>query len=1146
MPTTIILTCIIALGVGGAALAVPSLVEQVADGIWVVRDDNGQWGRNLSMDITHQNRAEYQARKVLDLSDLPPEVWERVTDVRVAAHFMVRDYSWFHGERNGLDEAFEVVVNGHVYEYPTDCGAPVMEEGKPPGMDWYEFAMPREQFTRGVNEIIMRKAPGDKNDDYLYLAIDRSVQPGNSYVSFDGGEWTQEKLTIPGGNGEYMIRLHLLTEEATARAVWRPGAEPDLDDPAGLLAYRGARGVRPDARGLPLSPGVPARLEWDPARSDRLKPLSVTIDASGPLTLRWLDAEGRPGEAAQVAADETVTLPADRTLRPGGVALETAQGEAILRAVIVEAGLTHYPSEPEIDMRPAIAAPAGAPVERAPTSRIEGETIRLENADLRARFSTADGRLRLESLFNEHTQSEMVREPEASGLFLVEVGERRFAGSRDFSVAGVEAQEGGFVARLSLAEPPLAVTLSVTIEQEGLRMGLELQNAGQEAVDFKLAFPHMAGLAVSEAAADDYYFFPLGGGIIADRPALIRAGYGDHAALYQVMGLFSPALGGGLSVRADDAEGWFKTLALRKHIPGESHVTDDRTTVTPTTDEFKWSNPLEPVEGVSFAYEYLRRTRGAGETFRPAAAVLSAHPGDWRVPMGAYADWARRVWEFRPYPSRLDEVVNMIAAGWGKGYLFRDGKYRTDIIRHDTDCIELMSWWDWSPLGPWSTPMDRLHEIMTEAEIKRWEPYFVEDPVTGEKMWNNQPGDYKGYNERFGGLPAFREAIQTYRDMGALVTLYTDPFRMDDASEIGQAHGKEWGVMKADGEYSRAYHVWNPCHDLPAVREWVAETMGRVMRETGAEGIRLDEYGHRGWACFNPDHEHTFAEWGTTEWQKATAEATRMVREAMDEAAPGSVLTAEHPGHDYLMQFMEGTITYDLTVLASPLRPLECNLQRFYFPECKPYELDHRGADRRHMKRFWNGVASFGAYYPAPMYRIMHENRDAYASFDCEPLIPTLARLVYANRFSANGKTLYHLYNATGYTFDGPALAVPLGADEHLFDLLNCRPAEVEQAGEERHVRVYLPRDETACIARFTRRLSLAREGDTLRVTVTDLPEGAQVAICDAQGEALLTVDAEAATVALDLSALPEGKAAGCVKLLSEGLLVDVAVLPEG
>jgi hypothetical protein len=338
--------------------------------------------------------------------------------------------------------------------------------------------------------------------------------------------------------------------------------------------------------------------------------------------------------------------------------------------------------------------------------------------------------------------------------------------------------------------------------------------------------------------------------------------------------------------------------------------------------------------------------------------------------------------------------------------------------------------------------------------------------------------------------------------------------------------------------------VWNPCHDLPEVRQWVADTMKRVMAETGADGIRLDEYGHRGWACFSPDHTHSFAEWGCTEWQRATAETAKLVRAAMDEVAPESVLTTEHPGYDFLMQFLEGCITYDLTVQASPLRPLECNLQRFYFPECKAYELDHRGADPRHQKRFWNAVASFGSYYPADMYRILQENRDAYASRDCEALAPSLAKHVYVNRFSAGQKTLYHVYNATGHTFEGSVLAIALRSQEHLFDMLSCREAQVESVGGDRTVRLYLGRGDVACLAQLPRRLQVRRDGPSLVVDAKLPPGACQLTVCDATGAELLSQSAGPRRHAFPLSELGEGTTPACVKLLRGSLLLDVVAVP--
>lgn len=1146
------------------AEAVPSLVEQVADGIYVVRDDQGQWDGDLSNSITHQNRADYQAKKVLDLSNVPAEVWKQTRTVRLSVHFMVRDYSWHDNPpANGLDEAFEVVVNGRVHRYPTNCGAPVFAENAAVRPDWYDFALPKGEFVRGPNEILLRKAPSEKNDDYLYLSIDNSIRRGNSAVAFNGQTWTQERLTVPGGNGEYMVRLYLIAQDTRRRVEWQPGLPPRLKDPGKLIVYAGARPGKATGAGWHLPLGASARLEWAALALDLLEPVRATVQASGEVDFAWLDEGGKPREAeggsdaarerrSKRATDRqkregmvlVAELPAHRTWRPSGLVVSTppAGGGVTLHRVTLEAARSCHSLSKPINMAPRIAPPRGQPTSRSPSCRPKGPQILLENSSLRCQFTRGE-RLQLTSLYNEYTACEMMRDPSQEYLFLVEVDGRRYAGSREFRCAALELASNGFTAELRRTEPPIQATLTVRIEEEGLRLGLKLANIGSDPLAFKLAFPHLAGLTVSGKPAEDYYFFPWGGGLIADVPAIIRRGYGDHEALYQVMDLFSPSRGGGLYVRADDSEGWHKTLALRKHLPGKAEADGQRVYVE-TAEEFKWTNPLGAVEGIGFAYEYQRRTRGPGQSFGPAEAVLAAHPGDWHVAMKAYAAWAHRVWKFRPYPSRLKNIHHMIPAGWDGDMLFRDGKYRTDFIRPETDCIELMSWWEWSPLGPWSTPFDRLHEVLTEGQIKMWEPYFVKDPVTGQTMWNNQPGDYDGYNERFGGLPAFRKAIQTYQEMGALVTLYTDPFRLDDASKAGQKYGKQWGVVLPDGKHSTAYEVWNPCHDVAEVRQWVAETMQRVMRETGADGIRLDEYGHKGWACFSELHAHTYAERGVSQWQKAVAEATRMVHAAMDEVRPELVLTTEHPGYDYLMQFLEGCITYDLTVQACPLRPLECNLQRFYFPECKAYELDHWGVDPDSKKKFWNAVESFGRYYPANMYMLLKENEDAYQSRRCEPLIPTLARYVYANRFRGDGKTLYHFYNATGHTFDGPVLEVTVSPGEHLFDLLEGGEVEVEKWASRQVVRQYLPRDGIACLGQFRKRLSVVRRGDQLQVEVRDLAVPGKLVVSDRQGKELRSQPASSGRNRVDLSDLPAEAPLACVKLLCDGLLLDITGIP--
>lgn len=1050
----------------GSIIAAPSIVESLTGGVHVVRDDSGQWG-GASTGMTHQRDPGYEAKKVIDLSGVSDVTWGAVREMRLSAYFCVRDFSQHDlGVANGLDESFEIVVNGKVHPYPNNGGAPVYLDGKPTTMAWYDFALPKAEFVRGRNEVIFRKAatvpkPKTKADDYLYLGIDNTVAGGSSLLSSDGGKhWTTDKLNSIGARGEYMVRLYLLSQ---------PG-ETDL---AKLIDYAGTRRGKLADGPVILNEGNPeARIEWDGQRLDAQQPVAAVVETAGAVAFnyRWVDAAGALSKAAS-AKGPRCELSSGKLLT-SGLVITAGKSPVTLQSVRLRGTLGYHPVPPPINMRPHIAAePAGSPANRLPACRVAEDSAVLENATLRARFETR-GHLMLVSLFNELAGAETIRSPETVNLFVVEIGEDRLSGARDFECRQVKAAgENGFTAALKLAEPPLSATLTGSIESEGLRLALTLTNDGGQPLDFKVAFPHLAGLALSKDPAADYYFYPKGGGIIADCAADIRQGYGDHQALYQVMDLFSPALGAGLSVRADDADGRYKVLALRKWLPGDL-PSQTLTPLSPTKPEFTWSNSLDPIHGTSMAFEYLRRTRGPNKTFAPAQAVIAAHAGDWRVAMKDYAAWAHRVWKFRPWPSKLHNVVTMVASGWGQDILFKDGKYRTDFLKPNRDCIELMSWWEWSPLGPWRTPIDKIGEVLGASHEKLWKPYIVKDPVTGQRMFNNQPGDYDGYNERFGGLPAFRQAVADYKRTGKLITLYTDPIRCDDSTKLGQSRGKEWGVIGKDGEYVKNYDVWNMCHDVAGYRQWVAETMRRVLRETGADGIRLDEYGHQGWACFNGQHQHTFAEPGCTEWNREIAETCKLVRAAMDEVDPHSVLTTEHPGYDFLMPFLDGCITYDLTVQATPLRPLECNIQRFFFPECKAYELDHRGADGDCHKRFWNMVTAFGREYPPEMHSIFKDHADLLQSRDCEPLVPTLKPFVYANRFGSGAKTLWTLYNATGHTVDEPVLEVEVTKDQRLVELLGGEELASGRGRDgkgKQQVRLYLPRNGVACVARLPR-----------------------------------------------------------------------------
>ncbi len=292
----------------------------------------------------------------------------------------------------------------------------------------------------------------------------------------------------------------------------------------------------------------------------------------------------------------------------------------------------------------------------------------------------------------------MLRSPADCALALIEVDGRRYSASKDFVCRSVTPlpQRQGFTAVMDCAAAQLELAVSVWIDAS-LHWGLVVTNRAAKPIDFKTAFPHLSGLAVSAEPAEDYFFYPLGC-VISSAPALIRQGYGDYQALYQLMDVFSPKRGAGLAAWCTDVDGRYKVLALRKCVPGQREISANHP-YCDTAEEFKWTNSLEAIPGVGLTWEYLRRTRGPGESFAPKEVALQAHAGDWHAAMRQYAQWCHTIWKYRPYPSRLTPIINTVAAGLGKNTIFRDGKYQTDFIRPRTDGMELQCWWEWSQVS---------------------------------------------------------------------------------------------------------------------------------------------------------------------------------------------------------------------------------------------------------------------------------------------------------------------------------------------------------------------------------------------------------------------------------------------------------------
>jgi hypothetical protein len=1165
--TSLALLLVAAFTAGFSAMA-RAQVTSPEPGLWAFASDNGNWG-GAGMGTSHQAEETYWIEKRFDV---PAALLAKTRVARLRVYMAVYDYSIYGAtdkKQNGLDESFELVVNGQSQKYQDDDprlpSIPVGTHNLE--WHWHDFLVPVEHLKAGSNTFLIRKLPigKDHNDDFIYIGIDPTVSNGNSRMSVDGGKtWEARSLNKIDAHGEYMIRLLLSERETKAVAHWTPRGS---DDSQKLLAYVAAKATAPQFEA-----------ELDTSRIDSNQSFTATLSYAGTTApqVQWLDDARKPFVISGEASDGKIafSFPATRRLP---VSVEVS-GAAVTAFDVAYVAAPAMPEEDRVDMAPRLAAAKGKPSQRPPAARRTADGFILENSLLQARFSTKP-KLQLVSLRHELLQKDILSQPALTRLFLIENDGRRF-GADDWQVRAVRplaAPQKGFAVELALPQYNLSAELTAAIDHgfkgsspniAGLRFGLQITNVGETEQTWKTAFPHLAGLQLSSRLEDDYYLFPYHGGLIGNLSAHLHTNYGDESAWWQMIDLYSTTGGAGISLRVDDKTGLYKSPALLKSngigVRAGIPYTVRKEVLDPA---MMWQQSLALEKGTAMTWEYLRRTRAPQTSFSPPDAVIEMHDGDWKTPMQEYSRWAHHAWQWRPWPSKLHDVWNIVAPGWGQTPLFKDGKYRTDYINDKAEISELMSWWEWSEKGPWRVPMDRLAEGLGEEFFKEYASYWVQDPATGKLKYPLNRGDYVGsYNTAWGGLPALREHIEAIRRGGQLATLYTDPILADDNTELGHEYGPTYGVMnpfwkphgyasekKTPGGYVGNYGSYNMCPDNAWYQDFLVGQMTQIIKDTGADGIRLDEYGNPGYTCFNPQHKHIFAEPRHNAWLQAVGLACEKIRAGLDKIRPDILLMSEHSGHDYMAKALDGAIDYESSLYTLPvLRPVPLTVFRFYFPEHKLYDLDYKNTPHGAEWRFWNAVGSFEPIHPPRYHRILKENGDAFGIVNPEALIPTLIPRIYANRFSTQNKQITLLYSDRRFTVDAPLLKVSSDANQHFFDLLNGREL-IPQNGA---IRMKLRPDAVACIARLPRVLEIAPQGADRRVTVSGDLKNALLILCAADGTPIKELKATP-TVTFSLEPqMPEGKGADgkayavklqptYVKLLRGKYLLDAVQLAK-
>ena len=860
-------------------------------------------------------------------------------------------------------------------------------------------------------------------------------------------------------------------------------------------------------------------------------------------------------------------------------------GEYMIRLVLVGEGadpanleFSHedFPVLPGIDMCPEIK-PLPEPPKSSPRLT-EGEGADLfENGAMAVEIGHANG-LALTRLDHASMGVSAFGEETRERIFVLEVGDQRLTAS-DFTVdwRGVllsDADKVSVVYDISHAGASLVGRFRVTMDRSAeLLLGLSIQNRSEQNQVVKAAFPVLSGVGWSEGFTGDRFLYPFGTGIVLSHPARLRSGYGGGKTCFQTMASYCPDLGGGLYLRVNDQSGEYKILHMLKADANESDPTFKIDPIL--VDAFHgraphelilWE-PFEEVLGTSMAFSYFGRDLAPDEQWRFANATIGVMNGDWHVAMSAYQKWFEGFSHKNKYPNKLTDAFNYDSTGPEWGYRGPGDKeaYNTDptqwghkamghvaddFMTKIVDGLEHSGYWEHEEI----TDEILAEHQATAAKYGLTHKLFPDryGMLEGKNvLWGNQ-GDYglTGYNERWGGLPAFREYIAELKSRGYIPTFYINKAEAHFGSVMGKAHGPDWATMYPEGHYFWPYYDWQMCMDHQPWRAYLAQTCARIIEETGGDGVRIDEMGGASRICLNRKHPHTFARWRHYNELQAQSDAARQVRQAMDAVNPDSVLLTESLGIDVLGQYIDGCLLYDLTeqpftshVAANWEGFVGINIYRFYFPRHKLF--DYQIWEKHPEWRLFNATGAFNREwcYREHERQMLKDNADAFGSLKPEPMIRSRIPRVYVNRFPAKYKTVYTVYNAGNAPAKGALMPVAAKKGAHLVDLYRYREIATTEEDGRSIVQIDLPPRTVTCIAHLPRLMDVTRQGAKVSVRTSKEIDDATVRVTDREGAPVAEETIRGKTCELEL---PTDAGALICKLYHGKYLVDAHPLGAG
>ena len=423
------------------------------------------------------------------------------------------------------------------------------------------------------------------------------------------------------------------------------------------------------------------------------------------------------------------------------------------------------------------------------------------------------------------------------------------------------------------------IVLRVRLNEQGPSSdwSLRITNLGKEPREFLACFPYLDGVRLGPDPSNNMATAMDQAGLVV--PAWERKGgvLGESNQLsMQWHAIWNPASRDALAVIFMDAQVHPKRLLLKEPTVALHHFPSIR---------------LAPGESVDL----------------PSVRVI-AYTGDWRPGARYYRAWYDQAYAHVDPPDwfRLSNGENGIHFKKAEPGAKADyqGQVMLDSFR------EL-------PMAQIRTPIDNWEyafycQTSMRMKILPYFPHTDGDNVVREDM---------------GGAEAMREGIAGVHRLGLHATLYVEGYIVHEQSDIAKAGKAErWAVMQKDGSLIGPYTKQGFYHMCPGSIEWqdhLAGMVARLLRETGADAVRLDSLGFYYLACYNPAHQHK-TPFGYNEW---IGQLLAKVRAAAVSVKPDVLLLTEGSA-DWFGQWFHGALTSrcprDLSMMrlaVGPFRP---------------------------------------------------------------------------------------------------------------------------------------------------------------------------------------------------------------------------------